>query len=305
MTHRKQKLVFYSVLLFMVCNTPSVFGQNLKRSVAVFDMTAKTVNTSSEIYAGMELMMGNVAMGKVNMVARSSGEQLSVALVKTNKFTVIERERMEAILKEQKLGMSGIVDPKTAADAGKMLGVQWGILGTVTDASCAEQVTDSGKMMNVKYSLSVKFVNTTTGQIDMAEDTKQEFAAKAGEKNEDQLLSEAVSKGVEDIVQKIAKALEDQPFDASISSVDKNEVYIAAGKDAGVEKGQVFKCIKKGKELKDPSTGEILGYKMEEVGEIKVTQVEKKFSIAEVVSGCKGIKEGDLARAVVEEKSEK
>ncbi len=52
-------------------------------------------------------------------------------LVATERFDVVERERLDALLDEQKL--VGIVDPQTAARAGKILGVDLIFTGAITD----------------------------------------------------------------------------------------------------------------------------------------------------------------------------
>jgi len=52
-------------------------------------------------------------------------------LVATERFNVVEREKLDALLAEQKL--VGIVDPETAAKAGKVLGAQLIFTGAITD----------------------------------------------------------------------------------------------------------------------------------------------------------------------------
>src|SRR5215831_5046819 len=49
----------------------------------------------------------------------------------SNKFSVIERDKLNLVLKEQHLGQSGAVDPATAARVGKILGVKYIILGGI------------------------------------------------------------------------------------------------------------------------------------------------------------------------------
>lgn len=55
-------------------------------------------------------------------------------------FTVVERQRINELLKELKRQESGIVDPQTAVRVGKMLGVKGVYMGAVTRADA----TDSG-----------------------------------------------------------------------------------------------------------------------------------------------------------------
>ncbi|MEW6025696.1 MAG: CsgG/HfaB family protein [Planctomycetota bacterium] len=52
-------------------------------------------------------------------------------LLNAERFDVVERERLDAVLAEQKL--VGIVDPETAARAGKILGVDLILTGAVTN----------------------------------------------------------------------------------------------------------------------------------------------------------------------------
>src|SRR4051795_11917030 len=48
-----------------------------------------------------------------------------------NKFSVVERDKLDLVLKEQGLAQTGAVDPATAAKVGKILGVKYIILGGI------------------------------------------------------------------------------------------------------------------------------------------------------------------------------
>ena len=72
-----------------------------------------------------------------------SGEQaayrLSEILLESGRYTVLEREKIKSILKEQGLSLSGIVDQSSAAQIGKLLGVDALIFGNVTDYNCEDE----------------------------------------------------------------------------------------------------------------------------------------------------------------------
>ncbi|MBQ6972833.1 MAG: SEL1-like repeat protein [Synergistaceae bacterium] len=53
-------------------------------------------------------------------------------LYKTGAFTLLERERLEAVASEQRLGQSGLVDPSTAVKLGRIAGAQYIMTGAVT-----------------------------------------------------------------------------------------------------------------------------------------------------------------------------
>src|SRR5205807_2064075 len=49
----------------------------------------------------------------------------------SSKFSVVERDKLNLVLKEQGLATAGAVDPATAAKVGKILGVKYVVLGGI------------------------------------------------------------------------------------------------------------------------------------------------------------------------------
>ena len=64
---------------------------------------------------------------------------------------------------------------------------------------------------------------------------------------------------------------------------DAAQIYTNLGADS-VAVGDRLQVMKKGEELIDPETGISLGGSMTSLGEIEVSQVQEKFSIARPVS---------------------
>ncbi len=60
--------------------------------------------------------------------------QLSTFLQRDHGFFILERSRIQDALKEIQLGMTGLLDPEKAAKAGKMIGAQAVVVGTVSEA---------------------------------------------------------------------------------------------------------------------------------------------------------------------------
>ncbi len=56
-------------------------------------------------------------------VGQGVADSLVTALVKTNRFIVIEREQIHQVMTEQAFGLSGAVNPDTAAKIGRLIGV--------------------------------------------------------------------------------------------------------------------------------------------------------------------------------------
>ena len=70
---------------------------------------------------------------------------------------------------------------------------------------------------------------------------------------------------------------------------------INRGEGGGVAEGDLFNVFAQGAELKDPDTGEVLGREEVKVGKVKISQVNPKTSLAEIVEDT-GIDKGAVLR---------
>ena len=58
-------------------------------------------------------------------------EWLITSLANTGRFEVVERAQLQKVLKEQQLGISGVINQETAAKMGELLGVKVIVSGSV------------------------------------------------------------------------------------------------------------------------------------------------------------------------------
>lgn len=75
-------------------------------------------------------------------------------------------------------------------------------------------------------------------------------------------------------------AMRSREVEAKIAEIAGNKVYLAAGSNDGVQTCDRFEVSLVIKEIKDPSTGEVLDLQTEKVGELLVMEVREKISIA-------------------------
>lgn len=78
-----------------------------------------------------DVRKGQKARASMQNLGAIAADQLTTLAVNTGRFDVIERAQLEQLLKEQ--GLEGIVDPREMARAGKVRGVDYLILGKVTN----------------------------------------------------------------------------------------------------------------------------------------------------------------------------
>ncbi len=90
--------------------------------------------------------------GNVTDFGRFLAEELVTRLGDLEKFKVIERQLLNKIITEQKLSLTGVVDPASAKQLGKILGVDSIVAGTVTNLAQSVRV-------------NARLISTETGEV--------------------------------------------------------------------------------------------------------------------------------------------
>jgi curli biogenesis system outer membrane secretion channel CsgG len=260
--------------------------------------------------------------------ARGVSDILVNQLVKSGNYTVVERSKLDAILEEQNLGDSGRVDASTAAEIGRLLGVEAVVIGSVTQMDLQRQekggnlggffgagadVTD----VDAYVKLSVRMINTTTGEIltvaegdgnaSQSDTNVSVFGISGGSStdNEGKLITLAAEQAIEQVVTSMssssgdlaAASADSKPsVDAVVADVTGNLVILNKGLADGYREGMKVSIERVSKEIKDPTTGEVIRRLTEKIGEIELTDVDEKSSVGQVISGA-NFQVGDMAIA--------
>jgi curli biogenesis system outer membrane secretion channel CsgG len=87
----------------------------------------------------------------------------AMALMKTGRFTVVDRSVVDQLLEEQEFSYSGIVDAGTAAKLGKMLGAEAVMTVNVTRVEHDDFFSDSPDQRDA--SMMVKLIRVETGEV--------------------------------------------------------------------------------------------------------------------------------------------
>lgn len=274
----------------------SVAAQEAKPRIAVLEFQ----NNSAFGYWGRNLGL-------------AASDELATQLVRSGAFTVVERQQVDAILQEQHFGLSGAVNASTAAEIGKILGVQAVLLGSITQFSIDRKTAGVGAL-RVTYTeaetkMDVRLVNTTTGAILAVAvgEGKTRLGGVGWERYNFQrdfdagLAQEALRPAVEDAVKEIAAqgpalASLAPPAPAAVpasivGSPEPGVVYIDQGADSGIQVGQRFEVHRVVDEIRD-AAGNVLDRVTAKVGVIEVTRVLSQSSICSVVEGS--AQEGDM-----------
>jgi len=116
----------------------------------IFVMSSFLRSQANKISIALLDLEGN---GISKVEARTLSDELRSVLVQSGKYIVVERNNMESILSEQGFQMSGCTSSECAVEAGKLLGVNKMIAGSV------------GKLGNL-YNITIRMFDVQTGQIE-------------------------------------------------------------------------------------------------------------------------------------------
>jgi curli biogenesis system outer membrane secretion channel CsgG len=257
-------------------------GKFLKRKVAIARFTNETTYAKGLFY--------NKETN--NPIEKQAADILATKLVATEKFILIERAELEELVKETKV--SDVSFQKVGAD--------FLIIGSVTEFGRSttgdEKVFSRTKTQKVNAAVSLRLVDVSTGQIIYSEEAKGEAEASAKQvlgygktadydaSLDDKAISAAISKLVENVMNKCM----DKPWRSYFLSAEDGDFIISGGKSQGLEIGQTFTVMSKGKTTKNPQTGISIELPGKDIGRVKVTTlggetVDAEYAIVSFIEG--------------------
>jgi curli biogenesis system outer membrane secretion channel CsgG len=238
----------------------------------------------------------------------SASDILITELSKSGKFILVERDKMNTLLGEQKLGMSGAIDSTTAARVGRILGLNAIVTGAISEFGSttegSEYLLAQSKRQVVKATVDIRVVDAETGQILYADSGSGLGVKKSGgvlglgtrQGYDESLEQEALRAAIVKFVNNIVIQVERKPWSCRVADADGSSIYLNAGNDSNLPVGKTLSLYKIGREIKDPTTGLSIGNTEEKTGEIKVVRYfGDDGSVAELVKGSMPTK-GDIAR---------
>lgn len=239
------------------------------------------------------------------------------SLAQTGRFRLVERTELGSVLGEQDLAASGRIAKPSGAATGNVLGAEYLVQVVITDY----ESNTSGKSGGVggllrskvpvlggigggkssgRVGLNVRLIDAETSEIvftKQIESVISEINLSFGGVGfgSDAILGgfmssysktpigQAVIAGINEGVFELIKQVGAKPAEGSVVKADPGQIYTNLGSDS-VSVGDELRVMRMGEELIDPDTGISLGGSMTTIGEIQVTQVQEKFSIASPTS---------------------
>lgn len=281
--------VFMAVILF----SPLASAERIKIAIGSIEYRAKESSENKRLNS----------YGKgVESDTRAFVDMLTTALVKTNKFDVIERDRMDEILAEQGMTLSGVFSNVTGVDSLNLSGVDYILTGAITEYGKSSGGMSSSKFSmaseSTKMAVDVRVLDVESGSISIADTVSRSSTGLGGVSmkgfkvgggsDESSELGKVMRMTSIGIVNLIVSSV----YPIKAIKVDGDQVFLNYGNGL-LSAGDLLDVYKVGEEMIDPDTGESLGGSRKLVGQIEVTDAQAKFSVATIVDG--EIEKGMLA----------
>jgi hypothetical protein len=227
----------------------------------------------------------------------------SSSLFKTNRFSLVERKRIQSAIAEQNVGSSDRINPATAVKVGKMLGADYLIIVAVNEWTPRKKTIGAigiGQAV-AEVALSFRVLNAASGELTFSSTeraTAESWNFVVGGKQApiNYSLQSCLNKGA----YRLAMSLKAQPWRGAVAEIKGTKIYLNAGSNRGVTTGMKLTVLSKGEAVIDPDTGLPLGNDTEAIGTLTVTVVNENMSIAVISQGCRGLKKGDQVEIAAE-----
>ncbi len=215
-------------------------------------------------------------------------EMVSTALMRTRRFDMVERQRVNEALKEMGLGEAGIVDPNDSQKFGTLIKADLLLFGTITQASLEERkVMVDGlntATHTMRMAVDIRVIDAETGEVRTAETIERsKVAAKSvvvrGGAASSQSSSGLVGDVMRDVANEVVLKLVETVFPIKATLVtDDGRVRLDAG-DQMVSMNGVYDVM------------DADGFP---TGKIRITGVFPRYSTAQVIEG--NVAEGSICR---------
>lgn len=170
---RKFFSILFLTMFFLVLSLHPLVAYEKEIKDLSLAMTENIVNAGIKTIAVVDF---TDLQGNVTELGRFIAEEFSVALASAGKgFELVDRTHLKSIAQEHKLSITGVIDPKTARELGKIVGVEALLTGVITPFK------DSVR-------LSIKILETNTAKI---------IVASAGNIARTKVIEELMTKGIE------------------------------------------------------------------------------------------------------------
>ena len=283
----KQAVMALASCLLSAMLGNSVFAQKATMAVRGFEATPAVQESAS----------ASGSLNALDQIIQGAQAQLEAAVQNSGKFDIVARQDLPAILKEQDLADSGLVDTLSpgAARSLELSGARYLAVLTidgfqdVTDTTVLQKQLGATRAERRTIQLSgvVKVFDTTSGKMLATSPLKitqsQLDEIMPGVERDGRKTQAVLATVASKLALDSSLSITDAVFPAKVVAYTAGQITFNRVKSAGVSVGQIWEVMHAGQELLDPDTGISLGREQISVGWARVIDAGDRFSRAEAI----------------------
>lgn len=230
---------------------------------------------------------------------------IETAIVQSGKYTLMERSRLDELLKEQGKGAGGLI--QGGGELGGFAGIDYLIYGRVTNVGLSSENLFVMTQCKANFSIDIRVTDMQTGEIRLTKNVnaQDEVATGGAEENPCSGVTFASLSGLADsAARQIVEAMSQALFPVKLARVTSGEVYLNYG-EGFLNKNELLKVTAMGEGFLDPDTGEVLGAEETLVAIVQVDSTRPKYSVASIIFQNGDLNVGDIARRLDKSDSKK
>lgn len=251
--------------------------------------------------------------GGENLLGIYLADSLTNSFFNVGYRDIVERQMLDRAMKELKLQYTGMIDPESAKKIGKFLHANLVVGGTLSDllgkveVTCRIFAVETGEIVAVAKTELLKDDNVKAmmgrktgsgsegGNLGLRSENNAE-----GEPIHSSAFPSSSTPWEPPSGNKL-KILDDD-WTGVIVKIHGTSIYIDAGSQQGMEP-QMKLAVFSFRGLVKDAIGRVLGEDLRGIGTLKVVSVERNFSIAYILEGCKAVKIMDRVKLASKPKS--
>ncbi len=251
----------------------------------------------SDVKAGPGLISSartNNTFNSLERVVQAFDSQLVDRMHATRKFDILARSDLKQLVKEG----------DASGNTFKIPEADYVLVTTLDDFQDYKEdlvLPSTGEKLSkrvVRLTAVAKIYDSRAGKlIESANITKvcKDAGAQFNSEKNGNLTDALLEQAVEQVADATANRVSDVIYPAKIISKIDKQVMINRGDGTSIAAGQIWQVWALGAEIRDPDTGEILDRERLAVGKVRITQVNPKTTLAEIIEDT-GIVNGAIVQ---------
>ena len=267
MNKMKFLTLMISLIVFLSCSAAKKTVSEEKYPVRDFEMLEKYVGPKKKL--AIAQFENATRFGK-RRLGDNITSVLTTELAKTNRFTLLERERVDKILEQVALSQTGLTEG--TLEQIQLLDADFILTGAVThyavQTTGSSNIFTQSKKQTAEVKADARLIDTRSGEIILSESgegkAEKEFSKVLGMGTtggyDESLELDAFRAAVYNMTINLIRALDQKPWICDVVEISEEGLYIDSGKRSNLKIGDSLDVYFRGDAVKNLS-GNIIGYK--------------------------------------------